>query len=335
MISYSISKQTVSKHGEITSVLATMPISEDKKIEMEFISFGAGIRRISYIDEKSNVNKLLTLSYEDVLESCQNPSLAGLTIGPNAGRLEANKSLTFKDKGRLLSVNLPANEDNTKQIHGGKHNLSSQNWIFEGVNNPDDNSLSIRFSYSQENDLDEWPGNRIYEVKYTISDDGFLTIALNGFSDMDSYINLTNHTYWLRDSLSLEIFAENFIKNHEDFLPKELCHLEGANPYTVEDSSILNNAFILSDRDNVAAKLSYENIPLEIDMTTDAPALVVYTGDYLDNKAKLFNEDFSKPACAIALEAQEMYPLTDTTITSVDVNFHRVIKYHFKALSAV
>ena len=329
MIKYQLSKIKTENSEEISCILAFLPLSKDSYLEIEFVSIGAGIRRISYIDKDNNIEKLLTLSYKDIFESCCNPSLAGLTIGPNAGRLEANKNITLVDDHKQLTVCLPPNEDETKQIHGGSHKLSDQNWHFEGASNLDDGSLEVRFSNAQEDGLDGWPGNRKYRVQYRISDNGTLTIHFEAASDKDTYINMTNHTYWLRDNLNLKINSNSYIKNRDDFLPEEIVSINDASYYQVTTDDILNNAFLSEDCSEPIASLDYNDIPLKINLSSDTPALVVYTGDYLDNTVALCNNTSSAPACAIALEPQELYPFTSTRLTTPTNNFERTIVYTF------
>ena len=327
MISYSISRTNNHSNKEITSILANVPLSRTCNLEVELISFGAGIRRISYIDRDKDINKLLTLSYADIFESCQNSSLAGLTIGPNAGRLPAWQDIVLKDETSSVTVNLPANEDDTKQIHGGSHNLSSIDWNYMGVSaSHNDEEISFIFSCSQEEGVDGWPGNRKYEVVYTLSSSGTINIFLKGETDKKTYINMTNHTYWLRNSLTLEVMANSFIVNHDDFLPKAISNLD-SDMFSVTDNAVLNNAFILNS--DCAARISYSDIPLAIDLCTDAPALVVYTGDYLDSGTLLYGGKHSSPSCAIALEAQELYPFTPISIISENKSFKRNIQLRF------
>ncbi|MBR4706785.1 MAG: hypothetical protein IKP29_01885 [Pseudobutyrivibrio sp.] len=320
---YKIFHNIVSGDMDITLVLGKIRLSKDEYIEIEVMSLGAGIRRISYVNTALGVVKLLTLSYDDIAESCHNDSLAGLTIGPNAGRLKAKEDITFVDGDDTLTINLPANEDGYKQIHGGEHNLAKRNWEFDGVTEID-GGIEVRFSTKQEDGLDGWPGNRKYEIRYRICDNGRFEISLSGITDKTTYINMTNHTYWLRDGLNLKINAYKMVENQGDFLPIGMT--EVVSMY-IDSNAVLNNAFLINE--DPAAKLTYSDIPLTITMSTDAPAVVVYTGDYLDNTSVLYNKKTCSPGCAIALEPQEFYPCTDTKLTCKDKNFKRIIALHF------
>ncbi len=322
---YKIIHKTGSNNIDITCILGIIWLSDDEYIEIEMMSLGAGIRGISYVNNALGVVKLLTLSYEDIAESCHNESLAGLTIGPNAGRLKANEDITLVDGRDFLTVNLPTNEDGYKQIHGGEHNLARRNWDFDGVNEIA-RGIEVSFSTTQEDGLDGWPGNRKYEVCYRIYDNGRFEISLSCTTDKTTYINMTNHTYWLRDGLNLKINADKMVENQGDFLPIGMTEVVSMD---IDSNAVLNNAFLIYE--NPAAKLTYTDIPLEISLSTDAPAVVVYTGDYLDDTSILCNKKTCSPGCAIALEPQELYPCTNVHLSNVNVPFIRNIDFYFSS----
>lgn len=328
MITYFVSKISTEMDAQITSISVYLPISNNTFIEIEFFTVGAGIRKISYIDKGNHMDKLLTLSYKDILESCHNQSLSGLTIGPNAGRLEANKDIIISDRIQNLKVNLPANEDSTKQIHGGEHNLSRAIWNYNGIEECCDASIKISFTYSQEANVDGWPGNRFYKVTYLICEDGSLNIFFDAKSDCITYINMTNHTYWLRQGTNFSLLTDSYIENKADFLPDKIIPINTGNK-TLSANEVLNNAFIINPANKTAAKITYNQIPLRIELSSNTPAIVVYTGDYLDNETELINGLSSMPGQAIALEPQELYPFTETTLTTPIKPFHRWIKYKF------
>ncbi|MCR4998658.1 MAG: hypothetical protein K6A05_02325 [Lachnospiraceae bacterium] len=311
-------------NGKIVVVTTDFPTTKCQKLTYEFQSFGAGIRKISVID-KDNQEHTLTLTYTDVAESCSNTSLAGLTIGPNAGRLPGNTTLELCDQDAILRCTPEANEG-TNQLHGGPHHLATKHWdlvdIIEGVDDCD-----VVFATRQPLGLDGWPGNRSYQVHYHINAKG-LAIHLEGSSDARTYINMTNHTYWMRDGLELGVHAKEYVVNEANFLPREIAALsdvDEAGFFTIKKGAVYNNAFLL-DSMNCAASLRWPDLDFGIRVETDAPALVVYTGDYLDD-ATMVNGRSSTPGCAVALEVQELWPMTGIHLTTPNRSFHREIRY--------
>ncbi len=310
--------------NQIIPISMELRTTKCQRITYEFQSFGAGIRKISVFDVQG-CEHCLTLSYADVLESCSNSSLAGLSIGPNAGRLLGNQALDLSDGIDVLSVTLPPNEEN-KQLHGGAHHLATVEWELEGVMERE-SGTDVVFTTRQENGLDGWPGNRVYLVCYHVDEDG-LTITLEGDTDALTYINMTNHTYWMRDGLELGVHAKEYVVNEANFLPREIAALsdvDEAGFFTIKKGAVYNNAFLL-DSMNCAASLRWPDLDFGIRVETDAPALVVYTGDYLDD-ATMVNGRSSTPGCAVALEVQELWPMTDIRLTTPNRPFHREIRY--------
>ncbi len=341
-------RYTVTVKDAITFLDAECPLpllnNPDKAgtslLQIGFTSYGAGIRYIRIVNPGQ---MLLTLSYESPEDLCSNPSLAGLTVGPNAGRLPGNVPLKFAED---LLVTLPANEG-INQIHGGVKNLSGRNWILDSHSlSKDGSTLTVSFLTSLPDQLEGWPGNRIFLVTYTLSANGELQIRYEAKSDAPTYINLTNHTYWKREDLTLTVFADHMIQNRKDHLPCDITPLpaEDKGLFDVKKEAVLNNGFLCkcpfswdlmvnSVKDGnplrPVAHLHYKHAGLSIRMSTDAPCLIVYTGDYLDDSSLLMDGTTSKPGSFIALEAQELYPFTEYKITTALHPFTRTICYRF------
>ncbi len=320
-------------------------------LEYTFLSQGAALSSVRlYPDAQDPARSfLLTLSYADLADFGTNPSCAGLTIGPNAGRLPADGPLSIRDGQRELTVDLPANE-NTNQIHGGNDNLARRNWDLKEIREGED-TISVTFTTTLPDALEEWPGNRTFTVTYLVREDGSLTITLEGESDRLTYLNLTNHTYWKREGLSLNVFADHVIENRPDARPDHMEPLpyplsssdhtnrsrpedEKGSGFQIKKEAIWNNGFLLHTDPfcydlQKRASLFYEPAGLQIDLLSDAPALVVYTGDYLDGTAVLQDGSVSAPAGFIALEPQELYPVTGATLCDPDHPFSRTIRLQF------
>ena len=347
-----LTKNLTTINGEdiISLTMCTAPLAgSGERLSVELMSLGAGIRKIA-MRRSNGSERLLTLSYQELNEYRVNGSLAGLTIGPNAGRVPAENGLT-------------ANEGKN-QIHGGLHNIATHNWELSEVKEKT-GACEVVFQTEQPDGLDGWPGNRSYLVTYRLEDSGILTISYLADTDRETYINLTNHTYWLSDGLSLEVAGDRVCQNDESFLPVSVVELsdeasadtpsayntglkdtdgqplklysqknrEGIPFCEIPSRSVLNNGFIISKESaakvpHPAALLTYPDI--DVELLTDAPALVVYTGDYLDSSAELYDGSLSSPRIAFALEAQEMATLQERTRTLPSQPFERTIQLCFK-----
>ncbi|MCR5031302.1 MAG: hypothetical protein K6A92_00420 [Lachnospiraceae bacterium] len=362
MISYHLYTE---KHINLIDISLPFPargcspgIKKDR-LRIGLLSYGAGIRFISLAEEDGN-EELLTLSYEDLADVMENSSLAGLTIGPCAGRMAGNTSLSLGDASGEIHLNLPPNEG-TNQIHGGTCNLSSCDWELEElIPSKDGSVLTATFRTALPHLLEGWPGHRIFQVTYTFAENGSLTLAYHGCSDALTYINLTNHTYWKRKGLELSLHAAGFIENQTDLRPDHIvsvpdriafvsdpstppandavrsCSLKpSSETVTLKKEAVCNNGFLVNtyntpvDGLDPAAKLQYPASGLQIHMDTDAPSMVVYTGDYLDNVSLLMDGEHSKPGAYVALEPQEQFPVTQISLCSKERPFQRTIRYRF------
>ncbi len=352
-----LQKETVMIAGEKVSLITMQTeLGSGLSLKVSLISKGAGIRSISLI--KDGKERLLTLSYNDPSEYIKNPSLAGLTIGPNAGRLPAENGLV-PNEGR-------------NQVHGGAHNISTHYWSLKKLEQDPQGACHAIFETEQADGIDGWKGNRKYTASYSLSPGGILNISLRAETDSPTYINMTNHAYWLMEGLKLFVPADEICLNREDFLPIERVSSHPLLKDPIPLCEPLNNGYILkgeitgqkpSNNDvglrgeapdsggalkdeasgsditlrgesqalRKAALLSYEEPSVNIELFTDAPALVIYTGDYLDNEAELLNGLVSRPRIAVALEAQDMPSLMERKETTPSSPFSRLIQYRFRS----
>jgi aldose 1-epimerase len=355
MITYNIKKNDSNMHKEVSIVCAEMTLSGSKgnfMLKFEFSSIGAALRRICFCDNNGKELRELVLSYRDVLESCHNTSLAGATIAPSAGRLPAGKRICFCDGDLKLPVTLLPNEGEN-QLHGGEHNLARENWKLNEVMEDEEGRLVVSFTSSLPDMTDGWSGNREFTAEYILSEDGCLDIVLVACSDRVAYVNMTNHTYWMRDGLGLLVYSNRMVENRKDFLPERVIDLEtdccksstgehecitdtheGCAYVRLDREDVYNNGFLLKKSPALvqAASLSYKDISLGIGLFTNAPLIVVYTGDYLDDTTVLVDGSTSRKGCAVALEPQEIFPFTETRLCSESRPFERRIRYCFQAL---
>lgn len=189
--------------------------------------FGASIQKIAIKTDRGE-ELLVALSYPDAVSDFPGAGYAGATLGPNAGRIQ-NSQLPVEKQIFQLTPN-----DNTHQLHGGPHNLSTMKWTADSVVCTHD-FAKVQFSAYQPNRLDGFPGNRTYQAVYTLDDTNWLTIEYNARTDAPTYINLSNHTYWnlsgdfLRSGLEQEltIFSNNVGLLDTDFLPTDIMPVAG------------------------------------------------------------------------------------------------------------
>lgn len=306
-------------------------------LKVSLTTLGASIQKIALIDENSRfVDVALGFPAPDLYESLC--CYAGATLAPNAGRIE-NARLPIGQKTYSLSQN-----ENNHQLHGGYHNLSNCTWEVLSCDYTKE-SASIVFRASQQAYVDGYPGNRQYEVHYTIDDTNWITIEYKAYTDETTYFNLSNHTYFnmtgdfSKNALSQEltVFSNNVCINTAEHIPMDVIPVAGTAfdfrneteirkrisdmpAEQIETAKGYNHAFLLNKntafkriRGIKRHKLLHKACVLKdsvsgrtMKMFTDAPALVMYSGGFLPEGMELSNGQLSVPSCAIAFEAQDI-----------------------------
>ncbi|MDD3251065.1 MAG: galactose mutarotase [Lachnospiraceae bacterium] len=342
--------RNITNKGNDDSVI--YDITTNMGLSITFLTLGASIQKIA-VKSADDTLIPIALGSPDLsfYERCA--CYAGATLAPNAGRI-AKGLLPVEDETLQLSLN-----DGANQLHGGFFNLSSVNWQTEGIFQTNDN-VSITMTAFQNDGTDGYPGNRHYQVSYSVEDTNWITIKLSATTDAPTYINMSNHTYWnLSGNFSapgleqtLTVFANTVCRNDALHLPCDLVPVAGTafdfrKAHSLKTGVSYNHAYILNRRrpfralrgvkravkPELAALLQDPVSGRTLEVMTDAPALVVYSGDYLADDMSLWNGQISCPCCAIALEAQDipdvMHLLPSAYIlTTPEQPFSRTIRYH-------
>ncbi len=343
-------------------------MATSRGMTVSVMALGAAIQKVAIRDE-SGREQPVALAFENMEQYENCICYAGATLGPNAGRI-GKAQLPVGTKIYQLSKN-----DRDNQLHGGVDNLSSRLWDVTSVTAGLE-SVSILLSITQPDGLDGYPGNRTYHTRYTLEDTNWLTIEYTAVTDVSTYINMSNHTYWnLSGDFSIsgleqeiQVFANNVCINNKEHLPADIIPVAGTvfdfrspqqllsqissakMPVCKEQLSIgcgYNNAYILN-KNQTFRPLRFAKRPCELKkacvlldsrtgrtlkMMTDAPALVLYSGGFIPNGTVLSGGTASSPACAIALEAQDIPDVMhllpgNYRITTPEHPFYRTIRFY-------
>lgn len=318
----------------------------NSSLQITFSSFGAAIRKIKYKKENAEFKNIaFTLKPE---EACsKNASYAGATLAPAAGRIE--KGLLYIDGN---TYQLTKNEQDKHHLHGGHENLSFAFW--EITKQTKD---TLIFSASLKDGTDGYPGNRKFLVEYTLQGN-CLDVRQYAESDKKTYFNLSNHAYFNLNAFSasglnqhLMIAADQVVLNNEEHIPQNAISMKGtpfdflsyanigerfcAYPENTQFQMAqgLNHYFLLSEKDASAPTCSLlsANKELMLRLYTDAPALVVYSGGFIDNSSYYEGTDGNfhptYPGCAVAIEPSEL-PFFQKQLFGT-MKFSRLIRWEF------
>lgn len=180
------------------------------------INYGAAITSITLNTPKGPVD--VALGYKTIEEYENNGGYLGACIGRVANRL-GGASFTLNG----TTYNLAAN-DGPNHLHGGLKGFDKQYFdIYTDSEDPDCLHASRLSPDGEEN----YPGNLHVSIKYTWDDQNRLGIAYRCKSDMDTPVNLTNHSYFNLSGEAdgsildheLSIHAWRFTENNDQCLP--------------------------------------------------------------------------------------------------------------------
>lgn len=297
-------------------------IESDTKVRIGLMAAGASVAFV-YTPDKKGTIKNIALSLQNCADYYVSDTYAGATIGPVAGRIR-NGILPILGK----VYDLPKN-DAGNTLHSGSENLGHTLWRVQDTF-CNSNQAGVIFTQHLSHGQNGFPGERDISVCYTLSCDNTLKIQYTATTDKNTWINLTNHTYWNltgdftkpADRQILQISADKVYYNNSAHLPVSLEDVKGT-PFDFEtprpvaaamqsnpshkqlvNASGYNNAYLLRE-DCESAAVMYDPVSgRRITMTTDYPSLVFYSGGYLINAGYTMDHQKIAAGSAYALEAQ-------------------------------
>ena len=302
---------------KIDDGIKTYLLTNDNNMQVEITTFGARIKSIK-VPDKNGVLTEVTCGFENAEEykTTENPYF-GATVGRYANRIK-NGEFTLNGKKYVLPKN-----DNENCLHGGIKGFDKRN--FESVIN--ENGLLL--SYYSKDGEEGFPGNLSLSVNFSLGDDNALSIEYFAICDQDTYINLTNHTYFnLSGDFSKPITSE-VLRIKSDYITacdekliqtgelvpvkntpldfnsfKEIGEdIEKENVFLKNGGGYDFNYVLKNDGDYVAKAFDPVSL-IEMSVYTDMPCMQFYSGNFLDG---LKGRSIYNKRTAFCLETQN-YP---------------------------
>ncbi len=150
-------------------------------MELSLTNYGAAIVGLTAKDRYGNFGDVV-LGYEDLNAYVSSDGCFGASIGRFANRIGGAK---FVLNG--VEYKLNAN-DRGNTLHGSGWNKRIFNY------RPFENG--IEFSIVDEDGTCGFPGTVSAKVKYTLTDEDSVVIDYYAITDKDTYVSLTNHSYF-------------------------------------------------------------------------------------------------------------------------------------------
>lgn len=271
---------------------------KNEYVDLEVISYGGIIKSLKTAD-KEGVFENVVLGYETLKEYEACEYYFGAITGRVAGRIK-DGVLKIGEEVYNLEKNNGGNN-----LHGGPQGLNGRVW--EGATSTLGEAGVLTLTYKSPHLESGFPGEVDFEVKYSL-EKNILKIEYSGKSDRDTYINLTNHSYFnlsgdlkrtIKDS-DLKVNASAYGVVDETTLPVSLeaaCSFLKFNEFQnlgevleKSDSQIeivgggMDHPFEMSKKAQYDIEFKDEIAGRVMKVKSSEPVAVIYTGNYLDKK---------------------------------------------------
>ena len=245
----------------------------------------------------------------------------GAAIGRYGNRI-AGARFTLNGK----EYRLPANEG-PNQLHGGPESYDRRAWTAEVLED------AVRFTLLSPDGDNGFPGNLSAALTYSLSG-STLRLDFEGDTDADTVYAPTSHMYFDLSgrenclAAELSVGASRYLEVDAGLIPTDITPVEGTRfdfRSMRKIGSAYDHCFVL-DGETACVLRDGE---VQMTLTTDFPAVQVYTGEFLPPPFKPFG--------AVALEP-ESFPdspnrpdFPDTTLRAGE-HFRRWAEYRFETL---
>lgn len=309
---------------EDTKPVKLYTLMNDNGMEVCITNFGARIVSIMVPDKNDKLTDVV-LGFDNIEDYINVPSDFGATIGRYANRIGQGK-ITIDGQ----EIQLPQNNYG-HCLHGGP--TGWQYSVFK-VNQP--NNKTIKLTVESPDGDNNFPGNVMASVTYTLTDNNAIDIRYEATTDKKTVINMTNHSYFNLNgdpsinsmnqilylaSDSITPVDSTFMTNGEmmavagtpfDFnTPKAID--QDVNNYDNEQIKFgkgFDHNWVLKtkgDINQLAAKLTSPITGITLEVYTDEPGIQLYTGNFLDGTVKGKNGIVYPQRASVCLETQH-YP---------------------------
>ncbi|SHJ97394.1 aldose epimerase family protein [Paramaledivibacter caminithermalis] len=295
----------------------------DNNFLINILNYGGIITEIIAPDKEGNPGNVV-LGFDNIRDYEEKSPYFGAAIGRNAGRISNAK---FEINGQRYTL---AHNNGKNNLHGGNKGFDKVIWDVENVINND--FVELRMSYLSIDGEEGFPGNLDVNITYFLNNNNELEIKYSAISDKDTIINLTNHTYFnLSGDLKKDVLEHKLTINADkvayvdnQIIPTgELVDVrntvfdfrkakEVGKDINKEIEQLVNcggydHPFVLNKDKSFSARLEDEKSGRVLEIITDQPIIVFYSGNGLGEELILRGNRRCKKHLGLCLETQD-YP---------------------------
>jgi aldose 1-epimerase len=220
----------------------------------------------------------------------------GATVGRYAGRISNGE---FNLDGKTINLN---RNNNNNSLHGGKIGFSQKQWKLKELNNGENPSITL--SYLSPDGEENYPGDLLVDLTYTLSEENELIIEYVATTSEDTIINLTHHSYFNLDGHNSSLSEQELTVNSNRILETNPQNVPTGRVLNLENNlfdfnqakkcpRLIDTTFVLNENDSFVGSLFNSRNNLEMLIYTNQPAVHIYVGGNCFNEIKgKENEDY-------------------------------------------
>ncbi len=311
--------------------------------------FGATLHSL-YVPDRDGKLRDVVWGYE-IVEGYEidNGPYFGATVGRIANRV-GGAVVTVNGVDYPMEVN-----ERTNCLHSGPNGWHLRIWNAEILEN------GVKFSLLSPDGDQGLPGNFDVSVTYTVTDDNGLKISYDGVSDQDTYVSLTNHSYFNlngenSDSIlehELWLDADGFTRVNEEMIStgeimdvtgtamdfrtaKKLGRDIGKEEEALKIGGGYDHNWVINahEADQAIAKVTSEESGIVMEVFTDYPGIQIYTGNFLGDKTGGKRGRTYPDRSAVAFETQQFpdamhHDNFPSALVKAGEKFHTETEYRF------
>ncbi|WP_371811634.1 aldose epimerase family protein [Flavobacterium sp. M31R6] len=268
-------------------------LSNKNGMKLKVITYGATITELKMpLKNDQVVDVVLGFdTLEAYLQSFNLPSppYMGATVGRYAGRI-CNSTFSLNEQKILLNKN-----NNENSLHGGKIGFSQKVWTVKDLHVGKKSSITL--TYSSPAGEENYPGELVVELTYTLSKENELIIQYSARSTEDTVVNLTHHSYFNLDGHLSSVKDQELIVNAHRMLETNNEYIPNGRFLELYDTyfdfyipkkcpSKIDNTFVIDQTEGFAASLFNKKNNLKMTVYTDQPGVHIYVGGNCFNTIK-------------------------------------------------
>jgi aldose 1-epimerase len=286
------------KNGEEISLFT---LKNKNGLEMVVSNLGASIVKLLVPDQNGKLRDIV-LGFDSVEKYEKDTTHIGETVGRFANRIGGG---SFELNGKLYNL---AKNDHGNTLHGGTDLYGKRKWEVKVLG---EQSIAMTL-FSPDGDQG-FPGNLEVELTYVLTDQNALEIYYQMTSDQDTYVNMTNHSFFnlngheSGDILGheVQILADAYTEANAESIPTGVIMPVEGTPmdfrtfckigeridadYTAlkfgrgyDHNWCLNQEFPGQFRK--VAEVCGDESKIRMEVLTDMPGMQMYTGNFLDEE---------------------------------------------------